>query len=71
MYDIDKQFFNEDGTVNCEAAGKAGRKARGKCAANARFPSWRPASSPVRLRLGETFMQVARMASFQWMWRTH
>ena len=32
MYDIDKKFFNEDGTVNCEAACQAGSKARGKAA---------------------------------------
>ena len=32
MYDIDEMFFNEDGTVNCEAACQAGRKARGRAA---------------------------------------
>lgn len=32
MYDIDERFFNEDGTVNCEAACQASRKARGRSA---------------------------------------
>ena len=32
MYDIDDKFFNEDGTVNYEAACQEGRKARGRAA---------------------------------------
>lgn len=32
MYAIDEKFFHEDGTVNCETACRAGRKARAEAA---------------------------------------
>jgi hypothetical protein len=32
MYDIDEKFFHEDGTVDCETACRAGRKARAEAA---------------------------------------
>ena len=32
MYDIDENFFREDGTFDCETACRAGRKARAEAA---------------------------------------
>jgi len=48
MYDIDKKFFNEDGTVNCEAACRAGRKARGRAAGESAEFLKTTISGPVR-----------------------
>lgn len=64
MYDIDKKYFNKDGSLDCDAACASGRKARagaaGECAA-----FFKAAITGLFRSTGKAFSALAMLISAQ------